>query len=88
MHLQADRAFDAEWLRKDLLDRDITPVIPPKSNGVFPAEFDKGNYNLQHLIENQIGKLRENGSIKIRPCKTEQIFKAFISIAATIINTK
>jgi transposase len=40
-HLLADRAFDADWLRNDLLDRGITPVIPPKSNRKFPAEFDK-----------------------------------------------
>ena len=31
-HLLADRAFDADWLRNDLLERGITPVIPPKSN--------------------------------------------------------
>ena len=30
-HLLADRAFDADWLRNDLLERDIIPVIPPKS---------------------------------------------------------
>lgn len=43
-HLLADRAFDADWLRNDLLARDITPVIPPKSNRKFPAEFDKETY--------------------------------------------
>ena len=31
-HLLADRAFDADWLRNDLLDRGITPDVPPKSN--------------------------------------------------------
>ncbi len=40
-HLSADRAFDADWLRNDLLDSGTTPVIPPKSNRKFPAEFDK-----------------------------------------------
>ena len=40
-HLLADRAFDADWLRNDLLDRGITAVILPKSNRKFPAEFDK-----------------------------------------------
>jgi len=25
-HLLADRAFDADWLRNDLLDRDIIPA--------------------------------------------------------------
>lgn len=42
--LLADRAFDADWLRNDLQDRGIAPVIPPKSNRRFPAEFDKQTY--------------------------------------------
>lgn len=40
----ADRAFDADWLRNDLLDRSIIPVIPPKFNRKFPAAFDKETY--------------------------------------------
>jgi hypothetical protein len=47
-HLLADRAFDADWLRNDLLDRGIIPVIPPKSNRKFPAEFDKETYKWRH----------------------------------------
>jgi transposase len=43
-HLLADRAFDADWLRNDLLDRGIIPVIPPKSNRKFPATFGKETY--------------------------------------------
>ena len=43
-HLLADRAFDANWLRTDLIERDIIPVIPPKSNRKFPAGFDKETY--------------------------------------------
>lgn len=87
-HLLADRAFDADWLRNDLLDRGITPVIPPKSNRKFPAEFDKETYKWRHLIENYFGKLKENRGIAMRSCKTDQSFKAFISIAATLIHTR
>ena len=84
-HLLADRAFDADWLRNDLLDRGITPVIPPKSNRKLPAEFDKQTYKWRHLIENYFGELKENRGITMRSCKTDQSFKAFISIAATLI---
>ncbi len=87
-HLLADRAFGADWLRNDLLDRDITPIIPPKSNRTFPAEFDNETYKWRHLIENYFGKLKENRAIAMRSCKTDQSFKAFISIAATIIHTR
>ena len=87
-HLLADRAFDADWLRNDLLDRDITPIIPPKSNRTFPAEFDNETCKWRQLIENYFGKLKENRGIALRSCKTDQSFKAFISIAATIIHTR
>ena len=58
-HLLADRAFDADWLRTDLIKRDIIPVIPPKSNRKFPAELDKETYKWRHLIENYFGKLKK-----------------------------
>ena len=87
-HLLADRAFDADWLRNDLLDRGITPVIPPKSNRKFPAEFDKETYKWRHLIENYFGKLTKNRWIAMLSCKTDQSFKAFISIGATLIHTR
>ena len=87
-HLLADRAFDADWLRNDLRERDITPVIPPKSNRRFPATFDKETYKWRHLIENYFGKLKENRGIAMRSCKTDQSFRAFIAIAATLIQTK
>lgn len=87
-HLLADRAFDADWLRNDLLNRGITPVIPPKSNRKFPAEFDKETYTWRHLIENYFGELKENRGIAMRSCKTDQSFKAFISIAAAIIQIR
>ena len=87
-HLLADRAFDADWLRFALDEQDITPVIPPKSNRRFPAKFDKETYKWRHLIENYFGKLKENRWIAMHSCKTDQSFKAFISIAATTIHTR
>ena len=87
-HLLADRPFDAGWLRNDLPERGITPVIPPKSNHKFPAEFDKETYKWRHLVENYFGKLKENKGIAMRSCKTDQSFAAFISLAATMIELK
>ena len=84
-HMLADRAFDADWLRTELTENGITPVIPPKSNRRFPASFDKETYKWRHLIENYFGKLKENRGIAMRSCKTDQSFTAFISLAATLI---
>ena len=62
--------------------------MPPKSNRTFPAEFDNETCKWRYLIENYFGKLKENRGIAMRSCKTDQSFKAFIPIAATVIHTR
>jgi transposase len=71
-HLLADRAFDADWLRNDVLERGIIPVIPPKSNRKFPAMFDTETYKWRHLIENCFDRLKENRGIAMGSCKTNE----------------
>jgi transposase len=84
----ADRAFDANWLRKALAEAGVEAVIPPKSNRRFPAEFDRDTYKWRHLIENFFGKLKEYRGIAMRCCKTDESFSAFISLAATVIRLR
>ena len=66
VHLLADRAFDADWLRSDQMDRDIILVMPPKSTRKVPVEFSKETYKWRHLIEKYFGKLKENREIAMR----------------------
>ena len=47
----ADRAFDTDWLRNDLLNCNVNPIIPPKSSRKFPSEFDKEAYKWRRLIK-------------------------------------
>ena len=84
----ADRAFDADWVREALIEKKIEPVIPPKSNRRFPAEFDREACKWRHLIENFFGKLKEYRGIAMRCCKTDSSFSAFVAIAATIIRLR
>jgi transposase len=79
--LLADRAFDANRVREALTGAGIEPVIPPKSNRRFPAEFDRDTYQWRHLIENFFGKLKEYRGIAMR-CS------AFIAIVATVIRLR
>lgn len=53
-----DRAFDADWLRSMLEEKDIAPVIPPKSTRKFPVNFDRDIYKARHLIENYFQKTK------------------------------
>ena len=84
----ADRAFDANWLRENLANSGIEPIIPPKSNRKFPPEFDSHSYKWRHLIENYFQKLKEFKRIALRACKTDQSFASMIYLAAAIINSR
>ncbi len=52
----------------------------------FPA--DRHTYKWRHLVENFFGKLKEYRGIAMRSCKTDDSFKAFISLAAIVIQTR
>ncbi|SFU96338.1 Transposase [Aliiroseovarius crassostreae] len=84
-HMLADRAFDADWLRHALSKRDIAPVIPPRKKRKHPASYDEEMYKWRHLVENFFQKIKDYRGIATRYCKTDTSFKAFISIAATIL---
>ena len=49
--LLADKSFDADWLVKNLTERDRKMVIPQR-NRKAPREYDKEMYKWRHLVEN------------------------------------
>jgi transposase len=50
--LIGDKAFDNDWLRKELDDRSALAVIPPKVDRARPISCDFEMYKWRHLIEN------------------------------------
>ena len=84
-YMLADRAFDADWLRKSLSEHDISPVIPPRKNRKHTAEYDKEMYKWRHLVENFFQKIKDYRAIATRYCKTDTSFTAFISLASTVL---
>jgi transposase len=86
--LLADKAFDADWLRDFLAERNIEAVIPPKSNRKNPASCDMEVYKWRHLVENFFQKLKEFKRIAMRACKSDASFEAMIHIGATVIRTR
>ena len=81
----ADRAFDADWLRKSFSDNGISSVIPPRKNRRHPAEYDAEMYKWCHLVENFFQKIKDYRGIATRYCKTVAGFAAFISLASTML---
>lgn len=86
--LLADKAFDADWLLKELDDKGAKAVIPPKSNRKIQRDFDHHMYKWRHLIANYFCKLKEFKRIAMRSDKTDSSFEVMIYLCASIINSR
>ena len=86
--LLGDKAYDADWLRKNLQQRGIEAVIPPRAKRLNPANYDAEKYKWRHLVENFFQKLKEFKRIAMRACKTDSSFEAMIYLAAAVIRSR
>ena len=83
--LLADKAFDADWLLKDLDTRGATAVIPPKANRKHQRDYDAEVYTWRHLVENYFAKIKEFRGIATRYDKSDCSYAASWHLAATLI---
>jgi transposase len=82
----ADKAYYAdERVFQKLQQRDIVPVIPPKSNTKEPRYYDKHLYKARHLIENFFQKLKQYRAIATRYDKTARNFLSAVYLASSVI---
>ena len=72
--LLADKAFDADWLVKDLTERGSKVVIPPRSNRKALREYGEEMYKWRHLVENFFCKLKGFKKVAMRAEKTDTSF--------------
>jgi transposase len=82
--LAADKGFRADWIDVYLLDLDIVPVIPSKSNEDREARlvpFDPEAYRQRNIIERLIGWLKENRRILTRFEKTAKNYLGMLKVA-------
>ena len=82
--LAGDKGYRAEWIDDCLLDLDITPVIPSKTDEDRDArhvEFDKEAYRRRNIVERLIGWLKESRRIFSRFEKTAKNFGGMIKMA-------
>lgn len=82
--LAGDKGYRAEWIDDTLLEIDIKPVIPSKSNEdrtKRKVEFDKPAYRDRNIIERLFGWLKESRRIFARFEKTAKNFGGMIKMA-------
>ena len=80
-----DKGYDSDAYRLALVDRGITPCIPPRSNRKNPATYCKTLYKQRHKIENMFAKLKDWRRIAMRFDRCANAFLSAIQIAAIVI---
>lgn len=83
--LLADKGYDCDAFRQNLLHHGITPVIPFRSNRKIQPDYDKTIYKERNLIERCFNKLKHFRRIATRYDKTAIMFKTTLVIAAIIL---
>lgn len=80
--LLADKGYDGDRLRENLLMRGILPIIPRRSNRKAPVHPDYRRYRDRNRIERMFGKLKQQRRIATRHDKTVLSFESFLNLAA------
>jgi len=80
--LLADKGYDGDEVRQDLLLHGILPVIPPKANRKDPLHCDYRRYKDRNRIERMFGFLKHSRRIATRYEKTALSYLSFLNIAA------
>ncbi len=80
--LLADKGYDGDAVREDLLWRGILPIIPPKANRREPPACDFRRYRDRNHVERLFNRLKQSRRIATRYDKTATSFLGFLSLAA------
>ena len=79
--LLADKAYDAEWIRELIEDREAVAIIPDRKGTKNTHAFSKPLYRLRNRIERCFNKLKQFRRIATRYEKLVPNFLAMIKIA-------
>ncbi len=80
--LLADKGYDGDAVRENLLMQGILPIIPPKANRREPIPCDFRRYRDRNRIERMFGHLKQFRRIATRYDKTALSFASFLNLAA------
>lgn len=80
--LLADKGYDGDTVRENLLMHGIRPIIPPRTNRREPIPCDFRRYRDRNRIERMFGQLKQSRRIATHDDKTALSFAIFLNLAA------
>ena len=81
----ADKGYDSGAFVLKLKERDSEAVIPSRATNKVQREIDTHLYKERHLIENQIGKLKQFRRVFSRFDKLAKNYLSFIYFASSLV---
>jgi transposase len=84
----ADKAYDSDELRGQLIDDGVLPIIPNRCNRVDPWPFVPKIYRERNCVERLVGKLKQFRRVATRYEKLAETFMALIHLASAFIITR
>ena len=84
--LLGDKGYDSDPLREELLEKNVIPIIPRRSNSTKPnPSFDKELYKARHTIENLFAKMKQFRGFATRFDKLKRNYAAVVAIVCAMI---
>lgn len=83
--LLADKGYDSDAIRDDLIEANVEAVIPSKSNRREPIAHDQEKYRLRNHVERLFNKLKNWRRIATRYDKTKESYLGFVSLVAALL---
>jgi len=80
-YLLADKGYDSDAIRNFLRQKQITPVIPPRSNRKVAVRWSRRIYKERNMIERMIGHLKVNRAVATRYDKLASSFLDALHVA-------
>jgi transposase len=84
----ADKAYDSDDVRGQLIDDDVLPIIPNKSNRVDPWPFVPEIYRERNCVERLVNKLKQFRRIATRYEKLAETFMGLVHLVSAFILTR
>jgi transposase len=82
--LIADKGYDGDALRTEIVRRGAKPVIPNKSNRIVIHRFSKRAYKGRNVIKRSFCRLKDFGRIATRYDKLARNFLTAVHLAALV----
>lgn len=80
--LIADKGYDSDAIREDLIARQVAPVIPMRRNRTPQDPIDGAIYALRNLIKRCFNKLKHSRRLATRYDKITESHLGFVLIAS------